>query len=117
MTENVIDRSVFDALKDSVGDDFIGELVSTFGEEAPVMITNMRKALSVQDADAFRREAHSMKTNAATFGATGLADLAKELEHLARDNQLVQVGDQVDDLERIYQLAHSELERLGNGDE
>jgi len=58
-----------------------------------------------------------MKTNAATFGATDLADLAKKLEYLARDNQLIQVGDQVNELEQKYQVAHSELERLGNDDE
>jgi len=117
MTENLIDRLVFDVLKDAVGDDFIEELVNTFGEEAPVIITNMRQALSVQDVDVFRREAHSMKTNAATFGATGLADFAKKLEYLARDDQLDQVGNQVDELERLYQVAQMELERLGKGGE
>ena len=115
MTGKLIDRSVFDGLKDSVGDDFIEELVSTFGEEAPVMIANMRKALSAQDAGVFRREAHSLKTNAATFGATDLADLARILEFLARDNQLDQVGDQLEQLESMYQAAYSELERLGDG--
>ena len=117
MTETVIDRSVFDGLKDSVGEDFIGELVGTFGEEAPTMIENMRHALSVQDADVFRREAHSMKTNAATFGAIGLADLAKKLEYLARENQLNQVGDQLEELEGMYQTARDELERLSDGGE
>jgi len=115
MTENIIELSVFDGLKDSVGDDFIGELVSTFGEEAPLMIENMRRALSIQDADVFRREAHSMKTNAATFGATALSELAKKLEYLGRENQLDQVGDQLDTLENFYQAARSELEELSNG--
>ena len=115
MTENVIDRSIFDALKDSVGDEFIGELVTTFGEEAPVMIANLSQALLTQEADVFRREAHSMKTNAATFGATGLSELAKKLEYLSRENQLDQVGDQLDDLESLFQAAYSELEGLSHG--
>lgn len=115
MTENVIDRSVFDGLKDSVGDDFIGELVSTFGEEAPLMIANLRKALSAQDVDAFRREAHSMKTNAATFGATDLSELARKLEYLARDDQLDQVVGELDELENMYQVAYNELDGLSNG--
>jgi len=117
MTENVIDRSIFDGLRDSVGDDFIGELVSTFDEEAPLMIENMRKALSAQDTDVFRREAHSMKTNAATFGANALAELAKKLEYLARENQLDQVGRQLEELESMYQSVQGELARLGNGGE
>lgn len=114
MTENVIDRAVFASLKDSVGDDFIGELVDTFWEEAPSMITNMRQALSAHDEDTFRREAHSMKTNAATFGATNLAELARSLEQLARENQLDLVGDQLDLFESLYREAHKALEKLIN---
>ena len=114
MTENVIDRAVFDSLKDSVGDDFIGELVETFGEEAPSMIGNLRQALSAHDADTFRREAHSMKTNAATFGATSLAELAKTLEQLARENQLNLVGNQLELFESSYQEAYKALEILSN---
>ena len=114
MTENVIDRVVFDSLKDSVGVDYIGELVDTFGEEAPSMIVNMRQALSTHDADTFRREAHSMKTNAATFGATSLADLARSLEQLAREDQLDLVGDQLDLFESLYQEAHKALEKVVN---
>jgi HPt (histidine-containing phosphotransfer) domain-containing protein len=114
MSENTIDRAVFDALKDSVGADFIGELISTFGDESPIMFVNLRQALSEQNVDAFRREAHSMKTNAATFGATNLAELAKSLEYLARGNQLDQVGDQLDLLESMQKAAQSELETLIN---
>lgn len=114
MTENVIDRAVFDSLKDSVGDDFISELVETFGEEAPLMIDNLRQALSVHDVDTFRREAHSMKTNAATFGATSLAESAKMLEQLARENQLDRVGNQLELFESLYQEAYKALEILSN---
>jgi len=114
MSENLIDQSVFDALKDSVGVDFISELVNTFGEEAPTMITNLRQALSDKNVDAFRREAHSMKTNAATFGATELAELAKSLEYLARENQLDKVAGQLDLLETLYQAAQREMETLSN---
>lgn len=113
----IIDRAVFNGLKDSVGDDFIEELVSTFGEIAPQSIVNMRQALSAKDADVFRREAHSLKTNAVTFGATDLAELAKKLEYLARENNLDQVEDQLDKLEAMYRVAQSELEKLGNGGE
>ncbi len=114
MSENIIERSIFDLLKDSVGVDFISELINTFGEEALVMIANLRQALSDKNVDAFRREAHSMKTNAATFGAIELAELAKSLEYLARENQLDQVGDQLDLLESLHKAAQSELETLSN---
>jgi len=114
MSEKIIQRSVFDTLKDSVGVDFLSELINTFGEEALEMIANLRQALSEKNVDNFRREAHSMKTNAATFGATELAELAKSLEYLARANQLEQVGDQLDLLENLHKATQSELETLSN---
>jgi len=116
MNKNIIELAVFDALKDSVGVDFIGELIDTFGEEAPIMIENLRQSLSEKNVDAFRREAHSMKTNAATFGATDLAELAKSLEYLARENQLDHVGDQLDLLESLHKEVQSEMETLSNGE-
>jgi HPt (histidine-containing phosphotransfer) domain-containing protein len=55
----------------------------------------MEIALAAGDVDSFRRNAHSMKSNANTFGATELAALAKELESMARENNL-DVGNRVE---------------------
>lgn len=110
MTE-LIDHSVFDGLSDAVGEDFVGELIDTFLEEAPGIFAEMRQALSTGDADSFRRAAHSLKTNAATFGATELAEKAKELEYTARENDL-DIGDRLELLDKAYQQAAEELESL-----
>ena len=75
-----IDRDTFKALQDTAGADFVVELVDAFLEEAPLMFDSMRAGLAEKDADKFRRAAHSMKSNANTFGATTLAALAKDLE-------------------------------------
>ena len=103
-----IDRSVLAVLSESVGEDFVGELIDTFIEEAPGMFDEMRQALSAGDADSFRRAAHSLKTNANTFGATELAESAKELEYLARENDL-DIGDRLEALEESYKKAAKEL--------
>src|SRR5262245_2939803 len=75
-----IDRSVFDELQATAGADFVVELVDTFLEEAPPMIAELRAALATGAADRFRRAAHSLKTNANTFGAIALGTRARELE-------------------------------------
>jgi HPt (histidine-containing phosphotransfer) domain-containing protein len=106
-----IDRSVLAALSESVGDDFLGELVDTFIEEAPGMFLEMEQALSAGDADSFRRAAHSLKTNANTFGATVLAEKAKELETMARAHDL-DIGDRLDVLKDSYEQAIRELKSL-----
>jgi len=98
-------------LSETVGEDFVGELIDTFEEEAPGMFEEMRQALSAGDADKFRRATHSLKTNAETFGATELAEKAKELEYMARENDL-DVGGKLEALKESYEKAAEELRSL-----
>lgn len=106
-----IDLNTFNALKDSTGADFIGELIDAFLDDAPSLIAQMRAGLATGDAETFRRAAHSMKSNAATFGAMELAALAKELESLGREQNLT-IGDRLERLESEFQLAAQALEEL-----
>jgi len=75
-----IDTAIYAELQDSAGAEFVAELVQTFLEEAPVMLAELEAALMDAAPDRFRRAAHSLKTNALTFGATQLAAQARELE-------------------------------------
>jgi histidine phosphotransfer protein HptB len=106
-----IDLSTFDALKETTGADFIDELIDAFLEDAPALIAQMRTGLANNDADTFRRAAHSMKSNAATFGAMELFAIAKELETLGREQNLT-VGNRMERLEAEFQLAAQALEDL-----
>jgi histidine phosphotransfer protein HptB len=80
MNPSPIDRDTFSALQDAAGADFVVELVDTFLEEGPQMLAELRSALAAADADRFRRAAHSLKSNAHTFGALALGAQARELE-------------------------------------
>ena len=80
MPEPTIAMATFSELQDAAGADFVGELVGTFFEEAPTMLVELRAALAAQNADAFRRAAHSLKSNSNTFGATRLGEMARDLE-------------------------------------
>ena len=106
-----INLITFNSLKESTGADFIGELVDAFLDDAPTLIAQMKSALAEKNAEVFRRAAHSMKSNAATFGAMDLSALAKELENLARENNL-EVGNRVDLIESEFQQVKSELVSL-----
>jgi HPt (histidine-containing phosphotransfer) domain-containing protein len=108
----VIEPTVFNGLTQMVGADFINELVVTFLEDGPHMLEELRTSLAANDAEAFKRAAHSMKTNAATFGATELAELAKALEMLGRSNNLREVGNLLEVLEEAYMQAASGLKGM-----
>ena len=103
-----IDRATFEELKQMSGADFINELIDAFLDDAPNMIQNMQVALAAKDVESFRRNAHSMKSNANTFGATGLGTLSKELEFMARDNNL-DIGNRLEVLKEAFAKIAEEL--------
>jgi HPt (histidine-containing phosphotransfer) domain-containing protein len=77
---DTIDPATFKALQETAGADFVGELVAAFVEEAPGMLKELSGAFAADEADRFKRAAHSLKSNGLTFGALGLAAMAKDLE-------------------------------------
>jgi HPt (histidine-containing phosphotransfer) domain-containing protein len=80
MDTPAIDLATYTELQDTAGAEFVVELVDTFLDEAPGMLAELRSARAASDADRFRRAAHSIKSNANTFGAQALAALARTLE-------------------------------------
>jgi signal transduction histidine kinase/DNA-binding response OmpR family regulator len=84
----VLDRGTLEQLRVTMGDGFLDELLPTFMEDSREMVRTMRRALNAKDVDAFRRAAHSLKSNAASFGAMTLSTMAKDLETLAKSGSL-----------------------------
>jgi HPt (histidine-containing phosphotransfer) domain-containing protein len=109
--QDIIDRAVFAELQATAGADFVVELVGTFFEEAPPMIGEMRSALAAGDSERFRRAAHSLKTNANTFGASALGAQARELEL----GGLPADASGIDALQARYESTVVALKALANG--
>ena len=101
------DESVLRRLSDSMGGDdaFVGELIDQFLDDAPSLVAAARRALDAHDVEEVRRAAHTLKSNAATFGATELAARCSALERAAMDGDL---GDGPGSADRIDE----ELTRL-----
>jgi histidine phosphotransfer protein HptB len=107
-----LDMTTFEELKEMSGADFIGELIDTFLEDAPKLVMEMKSALKTNDAEAFRRAAHSLKSNSATFGAKRLSGLAKELEMLGKESRLDEAGKLLPNAESALKSASVELQGL-----
>lgn len=112
MPQTEIDSAAFDSLKQMAGADFIGQLIDTFLEDAPKLIRELHTALKAEDAETFRRAAHSLKSNAASFGANRLSELARQLEMLGRENKLNDLDDRLRIMEDAYKSVAKELEGL-----
>ena len=106
----VIDLPTFTELQANTGADFVVELVDTLVAEAPGMQAELRSAWAEGAAERFRRAAHSLKTNAQTFGALGLAEAARglELTGLPRDAAALDALDATchEALAALQALAH-----------
>ena len=111
MPATIINQATLSELRDAAGAQFVDELIGTFFEEAPGLLAELRAAWDARSSDRFRRAAHSIKSNAATFGAGQLAAMARqlELEGLAAD------AAPLDALEREYRRVAAALKELRHG--
>jgi len=111
MADDLIDLPTLKELEETVGADFVAELVAAFLEEAPGMIAELRTTLDDGEADAFRRAAHSLKTNANTFGAQVLGAQALTLEQEGLPDSTAAI----DTLESLYVETATALQAISNG--
>ena len=111
----VIDQAAFEELRQTAGADFMPELIDTFLEDAPRMLEDLHRDLAVADAEALRRTAHSFKSNANTFGALKLAELARDLEVIGREARLSDAPAKLAELSAEYDRVAVELKELRNG--
>ena len=75
-------------LEQSVGDpEFVAELIGDFLDGLPGQLAALRAAGVAGDAEQVHRIAHTLKSNAATFGCDDLALACRELEQTAAGGQ------------------------------
>ena len=68
--------------------EFLMEVLNGFLENVRAQIETIRQAISDGDADAVRREAHSIKGSAANLTADELSRIAFELENIGKSGAL-----------------------------
>ncbi len=112
---SAIDLPTFEALKESMGADFINELVQAYFEESPQLLASLQQALEKQDSELFRQAAHSIKSTSNSFGALQLGALAKELEMMGRARNLEGAAAKVEQLVQDYSAVQMRLKELCNG--
>ena len=107
-----IDRSTFESLRQMTDAVFVDELVNTFLEDTPLQLRELNASLKQGDTEVFRRAAHSIKSNAATFGAVRLSDLARELEMMGKEGTLTGAAGKLEALQHAFEAAAKELREL-----
>ena len=87
----VLDPSAMQRLRLTLGDQagrVLPELIEGFYQDGNRLLAEAWLALGQGKADDLRRAAHSLASTSATFGASELSAVTRDLEYLARDGML-----------------------------
>ncbi len=79
-----VDAGVFAELRAGITPESFRQLAFRFSRETPQRIVRMRAAAALGDHELIGREAHTLKSTAALFGARTLAAASAEVERMAR---------------------------------
>ena len=102
----VLDPAALAQLRETAGDaSLMRELIDAFLQNAPGLVAE----LASDEAEEVRRAAHTLKSNARTFGAAHLADLCQKLEERARAGELDGTGELARQIEKSYERAVAAL--------
>ncbi len=97
-----LDDDALQNLRDLGGDEFLGEVIDAFLGDAPQLLATLHSSLEDANTEELRRVAHTLKSNGATLGAEGFADLCRTLEQHAKAGDLDEAPPLVARIEQQY---------------
>ncbi len=103
---DAIQRLLADIGHDSV---FLHHLIEVFLADSTRLLNDLRQGWATGDIEQVQRAAHTLKSNAAEFRATSVAQLCSELEILCRQGSLDGALDYIEQIETRYPRLQTEL--------
>ncbi|WP_025823283.1 PAS domain S-box protein [Shewanella marina] len=88
----LLDRTVINELQTMLGDDALKQMLGVFCEEAGQRLSLLRCLACTSNFEDVETQAHTLKSSAGSFGAIKICQLAKQLEISAREQQQIQIG-------------------------
>jgi HPt (histidine-containing phosphotransfer) domain-containing protein len=104
----VLNREIVDDLREIMGEEFIA-LVRVFLEDAPGALHKLQQGVANADLNALVAPAHSLKSTSANLGALALSDIARTIEHGARQRNLADPAGEVAALGREFHRVEAAL--------
>ncbi|MGH7565762.1 MAG: response regulator [Gemmatimonadota bacterium] len=109
-TDGAIDPGVLDHLREDLGGaEPVHEIIATFLEETPRVLTALREAAVRADASGIRQAAHKIKGTSAMLGAQQLSEQCAELERLGRMGEVPGATSSVTAIEVSYRTVEAVL--------
>jgi PAS domain S-box-containing protein len=111
----LIDPDELDQLRRTVGgQDALEEVMTTFLHDTDRILAELRSDAAAGRAAEVRRHAHSLKSTAASFGASALSDLCRRLEELGQAGRLEDAPALIEDVAAEFARVRTAL-RPGTG--
>jgi len=88
-------------LKEIMEDEF-EELTSLFINDSDKLLNEMAKAYAIQDNEALRIAAHTLKGSSSNMCVVSIADISKEIEDKAVANNLQGIDELIEQLKTIH---------------
>lgn len=91
------------------------DFIETFLAESDRLIADIERALGALDAPGLSMAAHTLKSASATFGAMGLSETCKTIEHRARAGEAATLRDEVEQAKARHVATRLALESYLKG--
>jgi signal transduction histidine kinase/HPt (histidine-containing phosphotransfer) domain-containing protein/DNA-binding NarL/FixJ family response regulator len=112
---SAIDPAAIERLR-ALQEDIVGELVEVFLEQAPQQVEALRGAATTGAYDLLRRTAHTLKGDAAAWGAHDLQRRCAEIEELTPSDVTHSFAEHLAALERELARVSAALRELGRSE-
>jgi len=104
-----LDERVLENLEDGVDRSSLGNIIGLFLRDTEQRLARMHDAHAHRDWPALAREAHGLKSAAATFGLVGPWVCAQQLERVSRQTEITRIGEHLDMLMELLPPALAAL--------
>lgn len=104
MSEIHLDEGVLATLQEIMEDEY-PVLLDTFVSDSEERIRVVGQALTAGDDQALRLAAHSFKGSCSNMGAVGLAELCRQLEDVAKRQQMPLASELIEQLQREFAIV------------
>ena len=108
----VIDFDVLSVLGENVGADLLPQIIDAFLSECTARVSAIAAASESGDCALVAKEAHPLKSSSANIGALRLAELARALEHAAREQDLETIVRHISQLSDLSKQTRNRMLRL-----
>ncbi len=109
-SQNPLDESVLEGLRELGDASLLAELVELFVDETPSRLTALRDAVEGKDAGAVEQTVHTLKGSCSNMGAWRMANLCAKLQELSRSGDLTPAPELLDQLQAEFDRVRATLE-------